>query len=98
MVPSARVARTPKYDEPVGMTSSISEITIAALQMCPQTSDWDILRDHRPREEQIQKLWTRPSILVVRLLLWLSYTFTLVCFASIVSLAAYRHADEEASK
>jgi len=40
-------------------------------------------------------LWTRHSIIVVRMLLWLFHTLTLACFLSVVSLAVYQHAAEE---
>lgn len=58
-------------------------------------SDWAMLGDAYPREEQIQKLWTQHSIWVVRVLLWLSYTLALACFLAIASLAVYRHVSEE---
>ena len=67
-----------------------------ALQTYPQWSDWEVLHDRGPWEEQIQMLWTPHSIIVVRVLLWLSYTLTLACFLSVVCLAVYQHAAEEA--
>jgi hypothetical protein len=66
-----------------------------ALQTYPQWDDWEMLHDRGPWEEQIQKLWTTRSIIVVRLLLWASYTLSLVCMLSCVSLAVYQHASEE---
>jgi hypothetical protein len=48
----------------------------------------------RPLENQIQKLWTRRSILIIRGLLWFSYTLTLGCFLFGASLVAYQHAAE----
>jgi len=61
-----------------------------------QWSDWAMLQDAGPREEQIQKLWSQHSICVVRELLWLFYTLTVTCFLSVASLAVYQHAAEEA--
>lgn len=58
-------------------------------------SDWKMLNNAGPREEQIQNLWTRHSICVVRVSLWLSYTLALACFLALVSLAVYQHASEE---
>ena len=68
--------------------------TDLAFKAYPQWSDWAMLHDAGPREEQIQKLWTLPSICVVRVLLWVFHTLTLVCFLSVVSLAVYQHAAE----
>lgn len=68
-----------------------------ALQTYPQSSDWEILHDRGPWEEQIQKIWTPYSIFIVRAILWLSYTLTLACFLSIVSIVVYQHATEEIS-
>jgi hypothetical protein len=64
-----------------------------AVQTYPEGkwTDWDLLRDRGPWEEQIHKLWTPHSINVVRLSLWVSYLTTLACFIAIVSLAAYQH-------
>jgi heme/copper-type cytochrome/quinol oxidase subunit 3 len=67
-----------------------------ALRWYPHESDWEILHDAGPREETIRELWTQNSILLVRGLLWLSYTMTLACFLATVSLAVYQHAAEEA--
>jgi hypothetical protein len=67
----------------------------AAAYPNAQWSDWAILEDAGPREEQIQKLWTQRSICVVRELLWLFHTLTLACFLSLVSLAIYQHASEQ---
>jgi hypothetical protein len=69
--------------------------TAVAVQAYPQWSDWAMLQDAGPREEQIQKLWTQHSICVVREFLWLFHTLTLGCFLSVVSLAVYQHAAEE---
>jgi hypothetical protein len=69
-----------------------------ALQTYPHWSDWEMLHDRGPWEEQIQKLWTPHSIGIVRALLWGSYTLTLACFLSVVSLAVYKHADEDSSR
>jgi hypothetical protein len=55
-------------------------------------------RATRPREEQIQNLWTHHSIWVVRVSLWLSYTLSLACFLAVMSLAAYQHSAEEVAK
>jgi hypothetical protein len=69
--------------------------TVLALRAYPGYSDSDMLEDSGPWESKIQILWTSRSIWVVRTLLWASYTLTLACFLSFVSLAAYRHATEE---
>lgn len=68
-----------------------------ALREYPHETDWEMLHDRGPWEPQIRKLWTCPSIIVVRTLLWLSYSITLACFLSIISFAAYQHAEEKAS-
>jgi uncharacterized membrane protein YfcA len=75
------------------------ERTDFALKTYPYTKfdDWSALHDTGPTEEQIQLLWTPHSIYVVRLLLWGSYTFTLGCFLSVVSLAVYQHVVEDIS-
>jgi hypothetical protein len=67
-----------------------------ALQWYPHSSDWEMLHDRGPYEAQIQVLWTQHSIRVVRGLLWLFYTLTLICWLSVVCLAVYQHASEEA--
>jgi len=69
-----------------------------ALQTYPQLSDWEVLHDRGPWEDQIQKLWTPQSVGMVRALLWLSYTLTLACFLSVVCLGVYQHAVEETPK
>jgi hypothetical protein len=69
-----------------------------AVQTYPGMSDWEMLHDRGPWEEQVQKLWTRHSIIVVRTQLWISYTLSLVCYLAVVSLAAYQHASESASQ
>ena len=61
-----------------------------------QWSDWAMLQDAGPREEQIQKLWTQRSICVVRVLLWLFYTLAVACFLSVICLTVYQHATEKA--
>jgi hypothetical protein len=53
-----------------------------------------MLHDRGPWEEKIQELWTQQSIAVVRASLWASYTLTLSCFLSVVSLGVYQHALE----
>jgi hypothetical protein len=68
-----------------------------ALQTYPRMSDWEILHDSGPWEQQIQKIWTLHSISVVRIQLWSWYTFSLACFLSVVSFAVYRHASEPSS-
>ncbi|MGD0733726.1 MAG: hypothetical protein ABR976_01220 [Terracidiphilus sp.] len=66
-----------------------------AVRWYPQWSDWAMLHDAGPYEEKIQMLWTRSSICVVRLLLWISYTLTLCSFLAALSLAVYQHVAEE---
>ncbi len=61
----------------------------------PQFNDWEMLRRAGPIEEKIQQLWTPHSIWVVRILLWLCCTLTLVCFVALMCLAVYQHAVEE---
>lgn len=67
-----------------------------AFQNYPGWTDWAMLHDVGPIEEQIQKLWTPRSIWIVRALLWISYNLCVGCFLSVVSLAVYRHAAEKA--
>jgi hypothetical protein len=59
-------------------------------------SDVDMLQRASPTEEAIQKLWTRQSIITVRILLWSFYTLTATCFLSVVSFFVYQHAAEDA--
>jgi hypothetical protein len=63
-----------------------------AVQTYPEEkwTDSDMLRDRGPWEEQIKKLWTRRSISIVRVLLWLFYAMSLACLISIMSLAVYQ--------
>jgi hypothetical protein len=68
-----------------------------ALRWYPNSNDWEMLHDTGPGEDKIQDLWTLPSICVVRVSLWFSYTLSLACFVAIVSLAVYRHSAEEAA-
>jgi hypothetical protein len=75
-----------------------SQLTDFAVQTYPKWSDWEMLHDRGPWEQQVQKLWTRHSIIVVRARLWAAYTLSLACFLSVVSLAAYQHARESASQ
>ncbi len=72
------------------------ERTDFALRTYPGWNDWEMLHDRGPWEEQIHVLWTQRSIIVVRALLWVTYSLTLSCFLSIASLAVYQHAAEEA--
>jgi hypothetical protein len=67
-----------------------------ALRTYPNSDDWEMLHDRGPYEEQIQMLWTRRSIIVVRVFLWLLHTLALTCFLSVACLAVYQHAAEEA--
>jgi len=68
-----------------------------ALQWYPHSDDVEMLHDAGPYEEKIQQLWTQNSISAVRVLLWLSYTLTLACFLSVLSLTVYKQAADEAS-
>jgi hypothetical protein len=68
--------------------------TELAYKTYPQMSDWAMLHDAGPREEQIQLLWTPHSICIVRMFLWAFYTLTASCFLSVISLAVYEHAAE----
>jgi hypothetical protein len=88
-----RLAPVPAADTNV-LVSVGYQRTDFALKNYAGESDWDMLHDRGPREESVQKLWTRRSILIVRMLLWLSYTGALACFLSAVSLGAYQHATE----
>jgi hypothetical protein len=86
---------TEKLDVPVSVGYHRSNF---AVKNYSDSTDWEMLNSQGPQEDQIQELWTSHSILVVRVLLWLFYTLTVACFLSIVSLAVYRHATEEAEK
>ena len=61
------------------------------------SNDWEMLHDAGPYEKKIQQLWTQNSISAVRVLLWLSWTLTLACFLSVLSLTVYKQAADEAS-
>jgi hypothetical protein len=87
-------------DVPVSIGYQRTDLALRAYPPSPtppyaQVSDWKMLHDAGPREEQIQNLWTRRSICVVRVSLWLSYTLALACFLALISLAVYQHASEE---
>jgi hypothetical protein len=84
-----------KLDVPVSVGYHRSDF---AVKNYSGSTDWDMLNSEGPQEDQIQELWTPHSIWVVRVLLWLFYTLTVSCFLSIISLAVYRHAAEEAEK
>lgn len=84
-----------KLDLPVSVGYQQSEF---AIKNYPDCTDWDMLNSEGAQEHDIQELWTPHSIWVVRVLLWLFYTLTVACFLSIISLAVYRHATEEAEK
>ena len=58
-------------------------------------SDVELLRQRSADEEEIQKLWTYKSIAVARILLWLSYTLSVVSFVCLFSIAVVQHAFEE---
>ena len=92
-VPYVRLVAVPSVHLEVPVSIGYQR-TDFALQTYPQWDDWEMLHDRGPWEQQIQKLWTQRSIIVVRLLLWGSYTLSLVCMLSCVSLAVYRHASE----
>jgi hypothetical protein len=87
-------------DVPVSIGYQRTEFALRAYPPSPnppyaQWSDWKMLHDAGPREDQIQILWTQHSICVVRVSLWFSYTLALACFLAVVSLTVYQHASEE---
>lgn len=86
---------TEKQDVPLSVGYQRSDF---AVKNYSDSTDWEMLNSEGTQEDQIQELWTPHSIWVVRLFLWLSYTLTVACFLSIISLAVYRHAGEEAEK
>lgn len=90
------VKHVPLPDQEVSVSIGFQR-TPFALREYPHDTDWEMLHDRGPWEWQIDKLWTGPSIIIVRILLWLSYTIALACFLSIISFAAYQHAEEKAS-
>lgn len=44
----------------------------------PESSDWELLRERGPQEEQVWKLWTPASIICTRLGLYSSYSLSLL--------------------
>jgi hypothetical protein len=89
------VRRVPVPSTSQTVTVSVGyERTTLANRVYAGWSDWDMLHDRGPWEEQIHQLWTGRSIAIVRLLLWSSYTLTLSCLLTIVCFAVYKHARE----
>jgi hypothetical protein len=91
-----RRVEIPSVNEEAFVTIGYQQ-TDFAVQTYPQGkwTDWDMLQDRGPWEAQIQKLWTRRSISIVRVSLWVSYLMTLACLISIGSLAVYQHVLEK---
>ena len=54
----------------------------------PGSSDWEILRARGPIEEEIWRIWTPKSIILARLVLFLSYLLFLLSAIAACSLAA----------
>jgi hypothetical protein len=93
-----RQIRVPSIDAVVPISIGYRQTDFAhRVYPKPRWDDRSMLHDRGPTEETIQTLWTHNSVLVVRGLLWASYTFTLVFFLSIMSLAVYQHAAEDSS-
>jgi hypothetical protein len=59
-------------------------------------SDTDILKARGTEEDQIERLWTIKSIVIVRIALFAAYTLTLVCIVFAISWAV--RADLEATQ
>jgi hypothetical protein len=66
-----------------------------AKQQYSEKTDAEMLHDWGSSEEEIQKLWTKRSMAIVRGSLWLSYTLTLACVLAVISIVVYQHAAEE---
>jgi hypothetical protein len=86
-----RRVEIPSVNEEVFVSIGYQQ-TDFAVQTYPKGkwTDWEMLRDRGPWEEQIQKLWTPRSISIVRVLLWVFYSMPLACLISIMSLAVYQ--------
>jgi hypothetical protein len=61
-----------------------------AIKEFGSESDWDILRERGPNEEEVYKLWTPQSIIWARLLLYLAYLGIVLgwtfCFSAFMAL------------
>lgn len=93
-----RQVEVPSVNEEV-LVSIGYQRTAFALQNYPEEKwpDWQILQDRGPWEEQIQRIWTKSSISVVRMLLWFFYFLFLACITSVGCLAVYQHVLERAA-
>jgi hypothetical protein len=93
---SSYVRRAPIRAEAVEVPLSVGyERTDFAKQQYSQESDAEMLHDWGSSEEEIQKLWTKRSMAIIRGALWLSYTLILACVVAVVSVVVYQHATEE---
>jgi hypothetical protein len=88
-----RRVSVPSIDAKVWVSVGYTK-TELARQFYRGLSDWEMLHDRGPYEDQIQILWTPGSVYIVRALLWLCYTVSLACFAAIWCLGAYQQASE----
>jgi hypothetical protein len=95
---SSYVRRAPIRAEGAEVPLSVGyERTDFAKQLYAQETDAEMLHDWGSSEEEIQKLWTKRSMAIIRAALWLSYTLILACVVGVVSVAVYQHAVEEAA-
>ncbi len=61
-------------------------------------SDWEMLRDRGPEEEQIWKLWTPKSILIARLALYVAYCLSLLSLVAAFSWGVLYQLEETRTK
>ena len=62
------------------------ERTPYALSRFPEATDWELLRQRGPTEEEIERLWTPGSVVKARLGLYLSYLTFLLSAVAVGSL------------
>jgi hypothetical protein len=82
-------------EQEVFVSVGFERTALAKEHFSDQDSDLELLHRSGTDENIIEKLWTFRSIVLVRFLLWLSYTTLLGTFVWVISSMAYQHAVDE---
>ncbi len=72
-------------DSPVFVSVGYTRTEFATKNF-PNSSDWEMLQERGPEEEQVQRLWTIRSVIVARLALLGSYLGVLLLWVWLLSL------------
>ena len=79
-----------KMDIPAEKTAVFVSVGFERTQFAENSfgneDDWEMLRDRGFDEESIRKLWTVRSLVVARIMLWMSFTSSLVFVAAAFGL------------